>query len=344
MAEMAPKVTLIMAVYNGGRFLRETLDSLLGQTFSDFELIVVDDASTDNSVAIIRDYTDIRIRFFQNPENIGMHATRNLALGLAQGIYVTNNDQDDIALPNRLTRQVAILDNEPNVGVVGAWVQGIDEAGKRLEVLKLPTEPDHIAWTLCFNSAFSHSAVMYRRGLALTVGGYGQAETTADDYLLWTKLAPATQMKNLPEVLSLIRVHPEAVTATHLSQNVQAGSDISKAYVEKLLGESLHPGVPEMLTRTGYAHGGAQVFFQGIGAMQKLYRLFLRRNLSVQSRKRIQADFITRLLLMIPLRLVRCLPGRGGEATSYFQRAALRYNLLYQAALCWSGKGATADV
>jgi hypothetical protein len=267
-----------------------------------------------------------------------MHATRNRALDLAQGVYVANNDQDDLSLPDRLAQQVAVLDAEPDIGVVGAWVQGIDADGKRLDTLKLPTDPDYLLWTLCFQCPFSHSAVMYRRALALRHGGYGDIETTADDYLLWTRLAPFTRLKNLSRVLVLVRVHPESVTATRLSQNVSAGSDIAKAYIESLLVEPLAPGVAEILTRTGYAHGGPKVFFQAVMVSLRLYRYFLRRSLHPVVRRMLQADLAVRLMLMLPLRLLRLLPGRGGEATNYFRRAACRANLLHQAATCWGGK------
>ncbi len=125
-----PKVSVIMSVYNGDKYLREAIESILNQTFTDFEFIIVNDGSTDNSLEIIESYDDERIKTINNKKNIGLTKSLNKALKFAKGKYIARQDADDVSLPNRFEKQVEYLDSHPEVALVGTSVYLIDENGK----------------------------------------------------------------------------------------------------------------------------------------------------------------------------------------------------------------------
>ena len=120
---MNPKVTVLMPVYNGEKYLKEAITSILLQTFDDFEFLIINDGSSDASVDIIQSFRDPRIRLVHNDTNIGLIATLNKGLKLAHGKYVARMDQDDISLPRRLEKQTYFMDNNPDVGVCGTWIK-----------------------------------------------------------------------------------------------------------------------------------------------------------------------------------------------------------------------------
>src|SRR2546423_6687976 len=126
---MRPRVSVLMPVYDVAKYLREAIDSILGQTFTDFEFIIIDDASTDRSAEIINSYNDPRIRFIQNEKNVGLIATLNRGLDLAYGEYLARMDQDDVSLPERLAKQVAFMETASDVAASGTWARDIDDKG-----------------------------------------------------------------------------------------------------------------------------------------------------------------------------------------------------------------------
>ncbi len=160
-----------MSVYNGEKYLREAIDSILGQTFKDFEFLIIDDGSTDSSVEIIRSYADPRIRLIQNEENIGLSRSLNKGLKLARGEYIARMDADDISLPRRLAAQVGLLDKQPDIGLVGTSIQLIDCDGERMHVHRVPTTHAQILWALCFTTPLAHPSVVFRKVIIECVGG-----------------------------------------------------------------------------------------------------------------------------------------------------------------------------
>jgi len=124
---MKPTVSVLMPVFNGEQFLRPAMNSILNQTFTDFEFIIVDDGSTDHSREILNSYTDSRVRLICNESNIGLTDSLNRGLEAASGNYIARMDQDDISLPERLAKQVAFMDSHPEVGVCGTWAKDIDQ-------------------------------------------------------------------------------------------------------------------------------------------------------------------------------------------------------------------------
>ncbi|MEN6462126.1 MAG: glycosyltransferase family 2 protein, partial [Syntrophomonas sp.] len=157
-----PLVTVLMAVYNGEQFLKESIDSILSQTFSDFEFIIVDDASTDNSRALIDSYADPRIRVISNAHNLRLAGSLNRGLSLARGKYVARMDADDISLRQRLEKQVAFMESRPDIGVSGSWLECF---GDKRQVWEYPVDPGIIRCNLLFQNQLGHATVIMRRQL-----------------------------------------------------------------------------------------------------------------------------------------------------------------------------------
>ena len=198
-----PKVTVLMPVYNAERCLREAINSILSQTFDDFEFLVIDDGSTDGSAAIIQSCTDPRRRFVQNPRNLGLTATLNLGLGMAQGKYIARMDADDVSLPERLAKQVAFLDMHPDVGIVGVWAEAFGDAQFRIPH---PPDAETIRAKLLFDSALVHPAVLMRRAFLDTHHLRYQPLGHFEDYELWQRAARLFPLANIPEILFRYRV------------------------------------------------------------------------------------------------------------------------------------------
>jgi len=192
-----------MPVYSAERYLREAIDSILSQTFTDFEFLVIDDGSTDGSAAIISSYTDPRLRVIQNSCNLGLTATLNRGLDLAGGEYVARMDADDLSLPERLARQVAFLDANPKVGIVGVWAEAFGDAQ-----FKIPHPPgaETIRAKLLFDSALVHPAVLMRRAFLEAHRLRYQPLGHFEDYALWQQAARLFPLANIPEVLFQYRV------------------------------------------------------------------------------------------------------------------------------------------
>ena len=198
-----PKVTVLMPVYNAEAYLREAMDSILAQTLTDFEFLIIDDGSTDSSAGIVRSYTDRRIRLVQNERNLKLAATLNRGLALARGEYVARMDADDISLPERLARQVAFMDAHPAVGISGTWAEAFGEA--RFSMPN-PTDSERIRAKLLFDSALVHPAVILRPTLLAQHGLAYRDLYPIDDYDLWQRAARVFPLANLPEALLRYRV------------------------------------------------------------------------------------------------------------------------------------------
>jgi glycosyltransferase involved in cell wall biosynthesis len=203
-----PQVTIIMPVYNGEMYLREAIDSILDQTLADFEFLILNDGSSDHSADIVRSYDDPRIRLLENEANLGVVQTLNRGLDLASGTFIARMDCDDRSLPNRLARQVAFLNDHPEVGICGTWMEGI---GTRAGYIwRYPTDPERIRCCLLFESALAHPSVMMRRDLLERFElRYSMAYQHAEDYGLWVQAARHFALANIPEIVVQYRKHAQ---------------------------------------------------------------------------------------------------------------------------------------
>lgn len=210
----APKVSVVVAVHNAGAFLRAALDSVAGQTLRDFEVVVIDDGSTDESPAVLAEFAarDARFRVVTQV-NTGLTKTLNIALKLCRGELVARMDADDVCLPDRFEKQVAFLDAHPDVVLLGGAYELIDERDRRLHVIRPPAD-DATLQTHCLagTTPICHPLAMFRRADALAVGGYDESFPVAQDLDFWLRLGERGKMAALPDVLLRYRMHPKSVS------------------------------------------------------------------------------------------------------------------------------------
>ena len=221
-----------MAVHNGERHLRESVESLLAQTMEDFELLVVDDGSTDGSRGILDSYGDARIRVLTNEQNLGLTPSLNRGLREARSSYVARQDADDLSEPQRFQRQCELLDRRPDVALVASHYRRIDDDGRSTGDRVVPLETLDIRWRLLFLNAFAHSSVMFRRSVALDLAGYDERFRYAQDYDLWSRVAERHDVAAVPETLVSYRRSSDSMTATF-----EPGGDEIREILARNLGQ-----------------------------------------------------------------------------------------------------------
>lgn len=211
-----------MNCYNGEKYLREALDSVLAQTYTNWELIFWDNRSTDQSAAICKSYGDSRMRYFYAEEHTELGAARILAFQEVRGDFVAVLDTDDISHPERLARQVAFLKAHPDVALVGSWARYIDEHGETYAEFKPPADQDKLHDCLGWIHPIVHSSTMYRYPLALRVGGYSKDLIYASDLGLILSLVRYYKIGMLDEFLCQLRVLPTSMTRTSKYHGIAA--------------------------------------------------------------------------------------------------------------------------
>ena len=235
-----------MPVYNAERFLTQAIDSVLAQTFTDFEFLILDDGSSDKSVSIVQSYTDPRIRFYQNEHNMGISATLNKGIALAGTELIARMDADDICYPERLQKQYDYLQTHPDCALVSAWVRVITEEEElvRLDDFKSP----YYYYNLTFECWIYHPTITFRKQAVEAIGGY--TVPYSEDFELFWQLSRNHKIHNLPELLLDYRISSQSLhqvqkkTEYDIAQHQQvlrnmryyAGNDLSvpETYIECL--------------------------------------------------------------------------------------------------------------
>ncbi len=214
----APKVTVLMCVYNSQTYLRQAIESILGQTYSGFEFLILNDGSTDHSPEIIDSYDDIRIRVINNSTNIGLTKSLNRGLAAAKGSFIARHDADDISHPTRLQKQVEFMELHPSVVLLGTQVRTIDKKGRPVcdHLWTKATAQCAVLLQLIFDNPFVHSSVMFRRDVVWDqLHGYNEDFLIGQDFELWSRIAAEHNIQNLEECLVDFRRHPSAVSADY---------------------------------------------------------------------------------------------------------------------------------
>lgn len=215
---MIPRVSVVMPVFNTDRYVAAAIESILSQTFDDFELVIIDDGSTDDSLRIIKKYAerDQRIRFFSR-ENRGLSRTRNELLAHSLGEYIAPMDSDDIALPDRLKLQVEALGDLPDVVCIGGAYQIMDDAGRLLvKYFAMPeTDAEIQKLQLAGHCALHQPCVMFRRSMALMVGGYDESLRYCEDFDLWLRLGEVGRLMNLKQAVLKYRILSTSASAEY---------------------------------------------------------------------------------------------------------------------------------
>lgn len=215
-----PTVSVVMPAYNAEKYLREAIDSILAQTFDDFEFIIVNDGSTDSTKEIILSYDDPRIIYLENEQNSGICVTLNKGLDAARGKYIARMDADDISLPERFAHQVAYLDAHPEVGVLGSFVERITENGLTIDFPPSETNPYKCRASLLFSPCVAHPATMLRVSVLNDHKlRYDDNYRGMEDFYLWWNLSQHTQISNIETVLLKYRIHQNQVTQASINED-----------------------------------------------------------------------------------------------------------------------------
>ncbi len=229
----SPKVTVLMSVYNGEKYLHEAVESILNQSFTDFEFLIINDGSTDNSVKIIKSFNDARIHLISNSKNLKLAKTLNKGIDLAQGKYIVRMDCDDISFPERLSKQVDFMEKHSEVGVCGSWVELIGENSGQIWNFALGNS-DILKCLLLFSNYIFHPTVIIRKSLLKKYNIYYDSSfTTSQDYDLWCRISEYSQISNLQEVLLYYRVHSEKVSEIYKQFQIQNANLIRQRQISK---------------------------------------------------------------------------------------------------------------
>ena len=229
---MNPRVSVIMPVYNCAAYIKESVASILTQTFSDFELIIIDDHSTDGTYEYLQTLADSRIVLIQKPQNSGYAVSLNMGLGRAKGEYIARMDGDDIALPERFARQVSLMDSKPEVLVCGTNYQllGSDT------IVQMPQTNEAAKVVAIMNVPVAHPTAFIRRSVLIQHQlRYNEQLEPTEDYDLWTRILEIGKIENLPEVLLLYRKHSEQESITKYKRLVEVSTEIRKRQLNKIL-------------------------------------------------------------------------------------------------------------
>lgn len=222
-----PNVTVLMSVFDGARHLRAAIKSVLDQTQEDFELLIIDDGSTDSSAAIVARFKDSRIRLLRQT-NRGLVASLNRGISEARGSLIARLDADDLSNPTRLEKQSAFLDAHPAIVMVGSSVAVLDSENRALGSYQLLLNDPELRAELLLRNPFAHGSVMYRTSEVRSVNGYRKEYPHAEDYDLWRRLARVGKMANIADLLYTYRENPAGVSHSN-RQSQQAVRDEIRA-------------------------------------------------------------------------------------------------------------------
>lgn len=242
-----PAISVVMTAFNATLYIKDAIQSILDQTFSDFEFIIINDGSTDNTLAIAKSFNDSRLRIFSNDKNLGMAANFNKGIALSRGEFIARMDADDISLPVRFEKQITFLRKNREIGIVGSYVKTIGKSGGR--TVRYFTRPEEVKASLLFSTSLAHPSVMMRREIFSKFNLNYRAEfNPADDYDLWERASAFTKIANMPNVLLLYRVHEKNITSTKNEERKAGASEVRLRQIKKL---GLEPTIEEMTMHNG---------------------------------------------------------------------------------------------
>jgi glycosyltransferase involved in cell wall biosynthesis len=218
--DLVPRISVILPAYNAEAYIRESIESILAQTFTDFEFLIINNASTDRTVEIIESYKDPRIKLITNPTNLGLIGSLNVGLKAARGKYIARMDHDDRAEPTRFEKEYTYLESHPDIAIVGTWSNIMDSNGKFIRIHKNPLLNNVIKYELMFGNNLTHPSIMMRREIILKEGGYDPEWVNTEDYNLYSRIIRKYPLANIPEPLLNYRVHGASLTGESASQAI----------------------------------------------------------------------------------------------------------------------------
>jgi glycosyltransferase involved in cell wall biosynthesis len=252
-------VSVVMSVYNGEAYLAEAIESILTQTFADFEFIIINDGSRDGTARMLAEYAerDPRVRVVTQ-ENSGRVPSLNRGIEMAAAPFIARMDADDVSLPNRLERQVSFLEAHPEIGLLGSAVEMVGPEGESLGIYAPDCGDQELRQVMMKLNPFRHPAILMRKGIASGVGGYRKVMLDTDDYDLWLRMSERTQIANLPEVLVKYRIHPNQVSVRNLAHQTLCCFAARGAAARRSAGlpdpvENVEEITPELVRKLGFS-------------------------------------------------------------------------------------------
>lgn len=239
-----PLISVILPVYNVASYIQECIDSLLNQTIQDFELIIIDDASTDNTLNIIRNFNDPRIKIIEKKRNLGLIHSLNLGVENAKGEYVARMDGDDISTLDRFQKQYEVLKNNKEIDVCGCWLQ---QFGKKNETIKHAKYHEEILVNMLSSCSMSMCSVMCRKEVFKNYR-FNDNKIHVEDYDFWSRVAWTIKFYNIQEVLYFYRMHEAQVSTRHKKKQMVADIPI-KLFLFKKLGYNTINYSDELISR-----------------------------------------------------------------------------------------------
>ncbi len=268
-----PEVSVLVAVRNGGAFLDRSIASISRQTFGDWEMVIVDDASTDGSEKLAAQWAgrDPRIRVLAHSSNKGQTASLNEGLAHCRGRWVARQDADDLSHPRRLETQMAFVHDNPETVLLGTQGVLIDENDACVGLLDVPTDPDAIAWCTPFLNPFLHTSVLFRREVVQANGGYDENYRIAQDYELWTRLGALHPTANLPARLVSYRNGEESLSRSGRDLAFAEADRVSDREAQRFLGREWRPEEKQLVSefRKGLAARRRQSFWRMVAQIEK---------------------------------------------------------------------------
>ena len=318
-----PAVTVLMSVCNGEAFLREAIESILQQTWTDFEFLIVDDGSTDHTREILQSYCDERIRVLDQPANIGLAKALNFGLREARAPLVARQDADDRSRPERLAAQVQFMRAHREVTLAGTQARILDKHGRALRRpgWERATTNHAIRFQLLVDNPFIHTSVMFRRDVVWQeFGGYDETLSTGEDFDLWSRLAARYGVSNLPATLIDYRFHGNSTSARFDQNHLERSSSIVAANLHRYLGDDR---VPESWIRLiSSLHVDPSTLSNAelcdlLYAVETIYNLFIERHPGERENQDV------RRVLAAKISQIACLmaPGKRSSALRAFRRA-----------------------
>lgn len=302
-----PEVSVIVPIYNGRKTLSAAVRSLLSQSWTDFEIIAIDDGSTDGSYDLVAGIADPRISLHRQT-NQGLAATLNRGIEMAQGRFIARLDQDDLALPERFARQVSMLTEHPEVALLGTWAQIYASEQPTDRYHRHPASAEAINLALQFDNPFVHSSVMMRADALRSTGGYHVHEVRGfpEDYELWSRMAGRFRVANLPEVLTIYREVPGSITRVSVEEILSNVVAVAEKNLTSLLG-SAHSREAKILANL--YHGRSVTIFSALKSLGVWQKVVSRQRDGDESPAADYAATYGRIYRRLLIRALQTLPG-----------------------------------
>jgi len=229
-----PKVTVLMPVYNGEKYLKESIDSILNQSYSNFEFLIINDGSTDKTDEIINLYTDERIKYINDNANWGLVKRLNFGIKKAKGEYIVRMDDDDISLPDRIATQVAFMDLNPQVGICGTWSRTFGDNIKSWDT-KYPIRHSEIKAHFLLSTAISHPTAIFRKAFFTEFKlEFSEEAKHYEDYQLFNNALDHFQFANIPQILFEYRINPTQISSMYSKEQSIGATTVRKQILKKI--------------------------------------------------------------------------------------------------------------